>query len=298
MIRYITVLLIALCVIKPSYSSVVYTTPATSIVDIDETLPLDYLETDWPAICKNGLKQTPIDIPDRLTNKVVTTNSTLIKIVSSNYSITNGESFKIIHNEKFNLDMAGMGNIIVIKNGITYSYDILNIHLHILSEHTINGTQYDLEMHLVHSKNTNYLKNTGVTQDPDPNTLLVVGLMFKFFFNEDNSDIQKMNFGTLTPVIGLDMNPYVKHTKNFYHYSGGLTTPGCTETVNWVVMEDVETIGVYQFKEIKNLIMPLYPHGNSRMTKPLNGRTVYYVQNSSSRYLQIAFFMTFLILFL
>jgi carbonic anhydrase len=285
----------ALCVFKPSNSQV-STTPATSIVDIDEAPLLNYLETDWPAICKNGLKQTPINVPDRFSDQVVTTNSALLKIVSSNYTITNGESFKILKNKDFNLDMKGMGNIIVMKSGIKYKYDILNIHVHIMSEHTINGTQYDMEMHLVHSKNKNYLIENGVTLDPDPNTLLVVGLMFKKNTNDVNSDIKKMNFGTLTPVIGLDMNAYVKQTKNFYHYSGGLTTPGCMETVNWVLMEEIETIGIYQFQDIKNLIMPLYPQGNARMTKPINGRTVYYVQNSSSRFIQIAFFMSILIL--
>ena len=295
MIRSIIFLLVTLCIFK-QFNSADSTTPAASIVDIDEAPLLDYLETDWPAICKNGLKQTPIDIPDRLSDKVVITNSNLLKIISSNYTITNGESVKILKNQQFNLNMTGMGNIIVMKSGIKYSYDIINIHIHILSEHTINGIQYDLEMHLVHSKNKNYLVENGVTHDPNPNSLLVVGLLFKKDLNDVNPDIQKMNFGKLTPVIGLDMNPYVKQTKNFYHYHGGLTTPGCMETVNWVVMEDIETIGIYQFQEIKNLIMPLYPQGNARITKPLNGRTVYYVQNSSSRYLQIAFLMSFLIL--
>ena len=97
--------------------------------------------------------------------------------------------------------------------------DILNIHIHILSEHTINGTQYDLEMHLVHSKNTNYLKNTGVTQDPDPNTLLIVALMFKINTNVVNKDIKKMNFNDLTPVMGLDMNPLCKAYKKLLSLS-------------------------------------------------------------------------------
>ena len=68
------------------------------------------------AICKNGLKQSPIDIADKVTDIIVFSNSTLISINSTNYTIVNGNSFNIVNNEKFSLNMAGIGNILVIKN--------------------------------------------------------------------------------------------------------------------------------------------------------------------------------------
>jgi carbonic anhydrase len=134
---------------------------------------------------------------------------------------------------------------------------------------------------MVFMKDTQYIINQSIINDPDPNTILVVGILFNVEGDTINSFIDKLQVGTFKPVDNLDLSPFVNPTKNYFHYSGGLTTPPCLETVNWVVMKKIETMTRAQFDGFKNLILPLYPYGNYRTTKPLYNRTIYYVENSN-----------------
>jgi len=71
----------------------------------------------------------------------------------------------------------------------------------------------------------------------------------------------------------------------FYSYNGGLTTPPCTEGVNWTVLEEPAPISA----EVSERIQKYYNKnedfapgcsncsgGNNRVTLPLNARTLYY----------------------
>lgn len=248
------------------------------LVATSEDGTLDYSEKNWPLICQTGTRQTPIDFPSNFTyNK-----TDYISILSSNYSSINSTGLGILANHKFYLyNITNAGPLMIKKAGITYQYDLADIHYHITSEHTIKGVPNDIEMHLVHKKNVSYLNSTGVLNDPDVvNNLLVVGILYRADVSKDNADFAKFNFNGLGPIQNLDMNSYVSNSKNFYHYLGSLTTPTCEETVNWVVMEAVESISPAQLQYVKQFISKIYPAGNSRSVKPLNGRTIYYKQGT------------------
>ena len=245
------------------------------------TFPIfDYTESDWPRTCKMGLSQTPIDIP-KLGSSKITVKKDALQILSASYKPVSGPVFKNDYNTKFGMNVTGFGNLKVMKNNITYSYDLADLHVHVLSEHTFDGVNSELEMHLVHFKDLNFLKSQNIT-DPDNNIALVIGILFKVSDDAFNINIQKLNVATSQPVEGLDLSPYVQSTRNFFHYSGGLTTPGCLEIVNWVVLSKFEYISPAQFEDFKKMILSLYPTGNGRLTKPLYGRPIYYVENSAT----------------
>ena len=52
-----------------------------------------------------------------------------------------------------------------------------------------------------------------------------------------------------------------------YHYIGSLTTPPCSENVQWMVLRDMVTLSADQIKAFSSRIGP-----NNRPTQPLNTR--------------------------
>ena len=239
---------------------------------------LDYTEKNWPTTCQIGVKQSPIDFP-----KYFTFNTTdYFSITSNNYTLINNTALGILHEYKYNIqNITDQGTITAKKFGKTYQYILKDIHFHVTSEHTFNGIAYDLEMHLVHQKNVNFststTNSTNIITDPDSNyNYLVVGILFRADVNEINSNFEKFNFTSLGKITNLDVSQYSSPLKSYFYYEGGLTTPTCDESVNWVVMEKIESITPSQLKYVKNFISGLYPAGNARSTKPLNGRRIYY----------------------
>ena len=242
--------------------------------------PYDYTESDWPRTCKMGLSQTPIDIP-KLGSKTITVSKDVLQILSFNYKPITGPKLENHYNTKFGMNVTGFGSLTVMKNNITYTYNLADLHVHVLSEHTFNGMNTELEIHLVHYKDTSQFTSKNITDPDASNIALVVGLLFKVADDATNLNIQKLNVATAAPVQELDLSSYVQPTRNYFHYSGGLTTPGCVEVVNWVVMQKFEYMSPSQFEDFKKLILPLYPTGNGRLTKPLYNRPIYFIQNNN-----------------
>merc|ERR1712072_998395 len=141
------------------------------------------------------------------------------------------------------------------------SYQMLQLHFHWGadnskgSEHTINGEEFPMEMHIVHKK-------VGLTVEEALGTsdgLAVVGQMLQISA-EDNE--------VLTPLI--------ESLANIANYDGSLTTPTCNEAVRWILFKEPIPISASQmeaFRALKdNADMPMVD--NYRPPQPLNGREV------------------------
>jgi carbonic anhydrase len=138
-----------------------------------------------------------------------------------------------------------------------------------------------MEIHFVHKKDLDWLKAQGVTDDLDKqNTHLVIGTLFKAQGNKPHDMITKFNFPRGV-INDLDINPYADRNKNFFHYLGGLTTPGCSEIVNWILMEKIEYMSLDQYAVLSKWVRTVYPErqGNGRLPRPLSRRNIYYADN-------------------
>jgi len=168
------------------------------------------------------------------------------------------------------------------------SYQMLQLHFHWGaddsrgSEHTINGEEFPMEMHIVHKK-------VGLTVEEALSTsdgLAVVGQMFQIT-DEDNevltplieslANIENFNdkFDMIdSPLKVQDLLP--APGGEYANYDGSLTTPTCNEAVRWILFKQPILISARQmeaFRALKdNADKPMVD--NYRPPQPLNGREV------------------------
>lgn len=109
-------------------------------------------------------------------------------------------------------------------SGMKSDFKPKNLHFHAPSEHTVDGHNYDLEIHMVHLY-------------PDGSLGGVVGIFFdrQAGGNYSNFFLEQITKVYQTPnTTSLDSQVFVRSflneidTSAFYSYSGSLTTPPCT----------------------------------------------------------------------
>lgn len=200
------------------------------------------------ATCGTGKSQSPIDIsPVMLTT---------LSDIEFNYKTSPLEITNNGHTIQVNY---AAGSYITVADK---RYDLLQFHFHSPSEHTVGGKAYDMVAHLVHKAADGQLG--------------VVGVMFKAG-DKVNNTIAKLwlnmpiTAGVTTAVASVQVNAadLLPVDSTYFNYSGSLTTPPCSEGVNWMVLATPQMLAVDQVKQFTNLF-PL----STRPVQPLNGRTV------------------------
>lgn len=146
-----------------------------------------------------------------------------------------------------------------IFNGV--KYNLKQIHFHEPSEHTINGVRYPMVIHLVHKS--------------EDGQILVFAVMAKegkgsapFNFLETYLPLKKGE----TKKVGKNFSlpSILPKDKGYYYYVGSLTTPPCSEGVNWIIFKNPITVSKQQVEKMHNSL----PDSNYRPAQPLNGRIV------------------------
>jgi carbonic anhydrase len=209
--------------------------------DYDQHGPAHWGE--FSSTCKVGKSQSPIDIKSDST----------IKLDSSNVLMLDED-----RNTIATVVDNGHGIVVTPKNGgkITLNgveYKLLQFHFHGKSENKINGVQYDLEMHMVHQSSEGKLAVIAV-----------------LYLEGDNNPLLDNVLGSVGQEIRVNPNDLLpENTKRYYHWKGSLTTPPCSEDVEWYLMKESQSASADQIKEFRKY----YDH-NFRPTQPLNGRKV------------------------
>lgn len=244
---------------------------------------IDFTEkTGWGGDCPAGKRQSPINFPSNYNYTV----SNYFEILSTEYKTISELQFAKtpIDDKKYHIVnlTQDYGYLMVRKNGVTYRYDLLDVHFHILAEHTFDGKAYETEMHMVHTKNLTYLAANNITDtDEDKvNQYLVVGTVFQVDGTTDNVEFDRMNLGKGVNINSLNLRQFSRPDQSYYHYIGGLTTPDCNQVVNWVVNTTPVKISAKQNTDVRQWITALYPNGNTRVVQALNDRTIYKIDKT------------------
>jgi len=157
-------------------------------------------------------------------------------------------------------------NLTITGGPLSSTYQLAQFHFHwgctdlTGSEHTIDGRQYSLEMHLVHY-NTAYRNLSNAVSRADG--LAVVGIMFQADHNNHNYEPLKYGTNTLGCVRQplsqysghVDLGDFIQtiHSKGYFTYPGSLTTPTCNEAVTWIVYRRPITIPTKQLESFRRL---------------------------------------------
>jgi carbonic anhydrase len=148
-------------------------------------------------------------------------------------------------------------------------YQLVQFHFHAPSEHTINGVRYDAELHLVHTNAIGETVVIGVLLKSSPEGLPIFDTIMA------NAPTSPGEIELHEEINVLDLLPSLK---GFYRYAGSLTTPACSEGVQWFLMKDPVPITPRALFKLHSVIS-LFPNyggypNNNRPVTNLNGRSV------------------------
>ncbi len=262
----------------------------TKTVDTQKPKFISYYEKipEWPSNNCFGRMQSPINLPGDI--KSYSTEE-VFQVVETNYKLVRGYAMltkysDTIHSitfEDHNKKLVDQGYIIAKKNGYLYKYIPTEIQFHLPSEHTINGLYGDLEMHIIHVKDSTYLKKMltekSLEKDPDEKfSQLYISVLFKSVDSKENENIKKLKSHNLGPVLNFDLAYYVPFSLPFGFYEGSMTmpVPGCFENVNWVVNLTMDTMSKAQLGFFMSWMYGTFSaRGNSRSIQKLNERKIY-----------------------
>lgn len=208
------------------------------------------------ALCGNGTSQSPINIDDTEVEGEAP--------FSFNYGTS---SLRIAFNQNVdNIVDNGHTIQINVNEGSTFTisgkvYELKQFHFHTPSEHTIDGQHFPLEVHFVHQS--------------EDESLAVVGVLF-------NEGAENPNFAGIVTNLPqtkgeskhledetLHLHLHVPQDHGAYFYSGSLTTPPCSEDVQWLVMRSHPTMSAAQIEAVSSIIGP-----NNRPVQGLNNRQI------------------------
>ena len=91
------------------------------------------------------------------------------------------------------------------------------------------------------------------------------------------SILEEMHPDSLAEGGTIDIGEFIKGiSSEFLHYQGSLTTPPCSEIVNWFVLKAPQEISKAQMEGMElHWAKHLCSKKNYRVVQPLEGRTVY-----------------------
>ncbi|MGZ5000472.1 MAG: carbonic anhydrase [Methylomonas sp.] len=202
------------------------------------------------AECGIGQKQSPLNISSTNIIKVEKIDELQFNYAEIPLSLTNNG-----HTIRANITK---GSLYFGNN----EYDLVQFHFHAPSEHTINGLVYPMEIHFVNGTVDGRMAVVGV---------LVKTGAFNSAFQEilDQAPSQVGSTNSTALLIRPD-KLLPEHIQHFYTYAGSLTTPPCTEGVQWFILQESLEVSEEQIKAFTGKFFSK----NARSEQQLNGRKV------------------------
>ena len=201
------------------------------------------------AVCEKGTMQSPIDIADK--------------------DVRKGDLPALLFNYKPSpLRVVDDGRTIQVNyapdSWVTVNgkrYELVSIDFHKPSEMKVNGKGHEMAAHLVHKDKDGKIAILAVMFDPGTENPVLKSIW-------SNLPASK---GKENAVDGVTINAFglLPKAKEYYMYTGSLTTPPCTEGVMWYMLKNPVQVSPDQIARFGRL----YPM-NARPLQPRNDRDI------------------------
>lgn len=249
-----------------------------AVVDIASAAVGTFSYTDqgaWGGSCQSGTRQSPIDI----TSAAVKDNDDLITLDLVDWDKNRTGTFRNTGSSvKFEQYDSESSASTINHRG---TYVLKQFHLHWGdadnngSEHLVDGKATSAEIHFVHLKRNEPADSTA------GDAYAVVGVRAVVDKDENTSVWRELNVGRVqgfedyinATVRFIDLLPV---NRSYFYYEGSLTTPNCSEVVQWFLLQNTISIPqayLEQLRTIKNKAGESLTF-NFRETQALNDRTV------------------------
>lgn len=198
------------------------------------------------ALCANGQRQSPIDIHGGLPLE--------LEPVQFNYKASR---FGVVDNGHTVQANVAAGSFIEIGGR---RFELKQFHFHRPSEERIDGRQFEMSLHLVHQDDRGRLAVVALLMDRGSSHPAVQKVW-------NSLPLEKQEeLPARTPLELADLLP---DDPSYYTYMGSLTTPPCSEGVQWIVMRHPVSVSSAQIE----LFARLYPM-NARPLQQVAGRRI------------------------
>jgi len=203
-------------------------------------------EQEGASLCAIGKTQSPIAIK---TQGIAKAQQAAPKF-----------SYRATQAELLNTGKSIQVNIPAASNHLRFNgkdYALLQFHLHTPSEEAIDGKHAALVAHFVHKNSDGELLVVAQLFDVGK-----ANLPLRPMFNAMNSSMQAQ-------PIELNLPQIFSANATYFAFKGSLTTPPCSEGVQWLVIKQKQSISAQQLKSFTQL----YAH-NARPVQAINGRAI------------------------
>lgn len=226
-----------------------------------------HLSGDY-SLCSSGKRQSPVNLEAAKEKELYP--------LTFNYSsvplqvVNNGHTLQANYNNVNEQEVTIAGKSYPLANKVVYEsqlmlgtvpYDLLQFHFHSPSEHASEGERYVMEVHLVHKAADGNLAVVGVFLKSGEHNVTLQKILDNL-----SGTINKVAVVKDSKVNALSLLP---KEHDFYHYSGSLTTPPCSENVNWFVMKEQIEVSVEQVRHFSKLVGE-----NARPLQTMHWRTL------------------------
>lgn len=166
-------------------------------------------------VCSAGSQQSPVDIRGAIKSQLPPLQIALSK--KADTIVNNGHTIQL-NFEKGSALKVGQD-----------SYTLLQYHFHHPSEHLIAGKNFPMEVHFVHRNAAGGLAVVGALMTAGkPNAA----------FGKIVATMPAHQGDPVKADAAIDANKLLPARLGYYLYSGSLTTPPCSEVVNWMLLRD------------------------------------------------------------
>jgi carbonic anhydrase len=199
---------------------------------------------EFSKTCAKGQAQSPINIvPGKSVHLNAQYSLHLHEDVHTTAKvIDNGHSIKVTPKEGGTVELHGE------------TFKLIQFHFHGKSEHTVDGKRYDMVAHLVH-------------QNPKTKQLAVIAVFFEEGKNNPTLDNVLSGLDKEIRIDPADLLP--ADTSHYFHYIGSLTTPPCSENVQWYLLKQPAQASKDQIEAFRKFYVD-----NERPVQELHSRKI------------------------